>query len=47
MRQDDKIFLRYSVQAFNDQSDLDKLYNALSEIIAQTDLVEVKMNVMA
>ena len=29
MRQDDKIFLRYSINAFNDQNDLDKLYNAL------------------
>jgi isopenicillin-N epimerase len=47
MRQDDKIFLRYSIQAFNEQKDLDTLYNALNEIIAQTDLVEVKINVMA
>jgi isopenicillin-N epimerase len=40
-RQDDKIFLRYSINAFNEQSDLDKLYNALSEIIKGTGLIEV------
>ncbi len=41
MRQDEKIFLRYSINAFNDQNDLDKLYDALSEIIKETSLVEV------
>jgi isopenicillin-N epimerase len=40
-RQDDKVFLRYSINAFNEQSDLDKLYNALSEIIKGTGLIEV------
>jgi isopenicillin-N epimerase len=40
-RQDDKIFLRYSINAFNDQNDLDKLYDALSEIIKGTGLIEV------
>ncbi|MEO8711934.1 MAG: aminotransferase class V-fold PLP-dependent enzyme [Parafilimonas sp.] len=39
MRQDDKIFLRYSINAFNGQQDLDTLYNALTEIIDQTDLI--------
>ncbi len=39
MRQGDNIFLRYSVQAFNTQADLDKLFNALREIIAQTNLL--------
>ncbi|NOT38558.1 MAG: aminotransferase class V-fold PLP-dependent enzyme [Saprospiraceae bacterium] len=29
MRQDDKVFIRYSVQGFNDQNDLDRLYEAL------------------
>ena len=41
MRQDDKIFLRYSINAFNDQNDLDKLYNALSAIIKETSLIDV------
>ncbi|MFM2117424.1 MAG: hypothetical protein RL316_614 [Bacteroidota bacterium] len=29
MRHGDKVFLRYSIQAFNSQADLDQLYNAL------------------
>ena len=41
MRHDDKIFLRYSINAFNEQSDLDKLYDALNEIMKQTSLIEV------
>ncbi len=41
MQQDNKVLLRYSIQVFNDQQDLDNLYNALSEIIAQTDLIKV------
>jgi hypothetical protein len=32
MRQDDKILLRYSINAFNGQKDLDTLYDALEEI---------------
>ena len=40
MRQDDKVYLRYSINAFNSQDDLDKLYNALTEIIQQTALVK-------
>ena len=39
MRQDDKIYLRYSINAFNSQDDLDKLYDALSSIIQDTDLL--------
>ncbi|HXP49113.1 MAG TPA: aminotransferase class V-fold PLP-dependent enzyme, partial [Bacteroidia bacterium] len=42
MRQDSLVFLRYSIQVFNSQKDLDNLYNALTEIIAQTDLLQVK-----
>jgi isopenicillin-N epimerase len=41
MWQDEKIFLRYSINAFNEQSDLDKLYDALDEIIKETNLIEV------
>ena len=40
MRQDDKVYMRYSINAFNSQDDLDKLYDALSEIIQQTTLLE-------
>jgi isopenicillin-N epimerase len=39
MRQDRRILLRYSVNAFNTQEDLDKLYAALREIIDQTALI--------
>jgi len=31
MRQDNLVFIRYSINAFNSQADLDKLYNALNE----------------
>lgn len=41
MRQEQYTFLRYSIQAFNSQADLDKLYMALQEIIANTDLLQV------
>lgn len=36
----DKIYIRYSINAYNSQEDLDKLYNALQEIIATTDLIK-------
>ncbi len=41
MRQDNKVFIRYSIQAFNAQEDLNKLANALEDIIAKTDLIIV------
>jgi len=41
MRQDAHVFIRYSIQAFNTQQHLDNLHNALSEIISQTDLIQV------
>lgn len=34
-------FLRYSINAYNSQDDLDILYKALQDIIATTDLIEV------
>ena len=34
-------FLRYSINAYNSQEDLDVLYKALQDIIATTDLLEV------
>ncbi len=40
MRHFDKVYLRYSIQAFNSQQDLDKLFEALKEIIATTNLIE-------
>jgi len=42
MEKDGSVLIRYSIQAYNSQEDLDKLYNALSEIISQTDLIQVK-----
>ena len=37
----DNVFLRYSIQAFNTQNDLDKLYNAIEDIIKTTSFIEV------
>jgi len=34
-------FLRYSINAYNSQEDLDVLYKALQNIIASTDLIEL------
>ena len=39
MRQDEKKYIRYSIQVFNSQADLDTLFNALSEIKSTTDLI--------
>jgi isopenicillin-N epimerase len=40
MRQGDKTFIRYSIQTFNSQDDLDKLYSALQNIMATTTFIE-------
>ncbi len=40
MRQDDKVFLRYSLNAFNTQQDLDKLFDAVRDIRKTTSLIE-------
>jgi len=40
MRQEKRIFIRYSIQAYNTQADLDKLYKALQEIMATTTLIK-------
>ena len=37
----DQIFIRYSMNAYNSQKDLDVLYQALKDIIATTDLITV------
>jgi isopenicillin-N epimerase len=36
----DKVYLRYSIQAFNSQADLDKLFDAIKNIKATTNLLE-------
>jgi isopenicillin-N epimerase len=41
MRHDDNVFLRYSIQCFNTQEDLDKLYFAIEDIIKHTSFIEV------
>jgi isopenicillin-N epimerase len=33
-------YLRYSINVYNSEADLDILYNALEEIIKTTDLIE-------
>lgn len=37
----DNFYIRYSINAYNSQEDLDVLYKALQDIIATTDLIEV------
>jgi isopenicillin-N epimerase len=39
-RQNDRVFLRYSINAFNSQSDLDCLFSALQQTAAQTPLLK-------
>lgn len=39
MRHGDKVYLRYSINAFNSQSDLDILYRAMKEIMATGNLL--------
>jgi len=40
MNQNGKTYLRYSLNAFNEQIDLDKLFDAIKEIKATTNLIE-------
>ena len=40
MRHGDKVYLRYSINAFNKQSDLDKLFDAVKKIKATSNLIE-------
>ena len=40
MRHGDKVYLRYSINAFNSQQDLDKLCDAVKEIKSKTDLID-------
>lgn len=39
MRHGDKVYLRYSINAFNSQQDLDTLFDAIKEIKRKTDLI--------
>jgi isopenicillin-N epimerase len=39
MRQEEKVFLRYSIQCFNTQNDLDNLYDAIKDVMETTDLI--------
>lgn len=41
MRHGEEVFLRYSIHAFNDRQDLDKLSAALKDIMAHTNLIEL------
>ncbi len=41
MKQGDHVFLRYSIQAFNTQSDLDNLFHAMKEIIGEGELINM------
>ncbi len=40
MRQGDNVYLRYSINAFNTQADLDKLFESLQTITKETNLIE-------
>jgi isopenicillin-N epimerase len=40
MRHGDKAYLRYSINAFNSQQDLDTLFDAISDIKKKTALIE-------
>jgi isopenicillin-N epimerase len=40
-RDGENVYLRYSIQGFNSQKDLDILYAALVAIIQNTDLIEI------
>jgi len=40
MRQDERVFLRYSIQGYNTQEDLDRLHGALQEIKATGSLLQ-------
>lgn len=41
MMLNENVYLRYSINAYNSQADLDVLYKALEAIIAKTDLIQV------
>jgi isopenicillin-N epimerase len=40
MRQNDKVYLRYSMNAFNTQADLDHLFSSIKEIKTETTFIE-------
>ncbi|HEX8333312.1 MAG TPA: aminotransferase class V-fold PLP-dependent enzyme [Segetibacter sp.] len=40
MRQNENVYLRYSINAFNTQADLDKLFSSVKKIQSETNLIE-------
>lgn len=40
MRQSNKVYLRYSINAFNEQADLEKLFDSIKKIQSTTNLIE-------
>ncbi len=40
MRHGDKVYLRYSINAFNSQQEMDKLFDAIKEIKKETNLIQ-------
>ena len=40
MRQNDKVYLRYSINACNNQADMDKLFDCIKKITKETNLIE-------
>jgi isopenicillin-N epimerase len=40
MRQEDKVYLRYSINGFNEQADLDQLFDAIKEIKKTSSLIQ-------
>jgi isopenicillin-N epimerase len=40
MRQNENVYLRYSINAFNTQADMNKLFSSMKKIIAETNLIE-------
>ena len=45
MPHEGEVYLRYSIQAFNSQDDLDILYDAIEDIIKTTELIEIWIKV--
>lgn len=45
MKHEDKTFLRFTLQSFNILKDLDTFYNAFTETIDNTELIQVKKKI--
>lgn len=44
MTLNDAVYLRISIQAYNSQNDIDKLYDAVADIISTTDLIQTAIS---